>query len=82
MMDKLLDIAGVGRGSTWPVLPRWRAWLPGVRIDHVFLTPQLTCTRDAVGGFDGSDHLPIYADVGLGTSTRKPLETPPVATVQ
>lgn len=61
------DLAGTGRGSTWPVLPRWRAWLPGVRIDHIFLTPQLTCALDAVGGFDGSDHLPIYADVGLST---------------
>jgi endonuclease/exonuclease/phosphatase (EEP) superfamily protein YafD len=59
------DLAGRGRGSTWPVLPRWRAWLPGVRIDHIFLTPSLTCTHDAVGEFDGSDHLPIYADIGL-----------------
>jgi endonuclease/exonuclease/phosphatase (EEP) superfamily protein YafD len=64
------DLAGHGRGSTWPMLPRWRAWLPGVRIDHIFLTPSLTCTRDAVGGFDGSDHLPIYADIGLATGAK------------
>ena len=76
------DIAGIGRGSTWPVLPRWRAWLPGVRIDHVFLTPQLTCTRDAVGGFDGSDHLPIYADIGLAAAARPRPTTPSVATIQ
>jgi endonuclease/exonuclease/phosphatase (EEP) superfamily protein YafD len=75
------DLAGSGRGSTWPVLPRWRAWLPGVRIDHVFLTPQLTCTRDAVGGFDGSDHLPIYADIGLATA-HPPLTIHSVATIQ
>jgi endonuclease/exonuclease/phosphatase (EEP) superfamily protein YafD len=62
------DLAGLGRGSTRPVLPRWRARLPGVRIDHIFLTPQLTCTRDAVGEFDGSDHLPIYADVAIARS--------------
>ncbi len=59
------DLAGGGRASTWPVLPRWRAWLPGVRIDHVYLTPGLTCTRYATGPFDGSDHLPIVADVSV-----------------
>jgi endonuclease/exonuclease/phosphatase family metal-dependent hydrolase len=64
------------------VLPRWRAWLPGVRIDHVFLTPQLTCTRDAVGGFDGSDHLPIFADVGLARTSNTSNAARAVASVQ
>ncbi len=59
------DLAGWGRGSTWPVRPRWAAWLPGVRIDHVYLSPALTCTRYAAGGYIGSDHLPIVADVAL-----------------
>ena len=52
-----------GRGSTWPVQPRWRSHLPGVRIDHVYLPPGLTATRYATGPFDGSDHLPIVVDV-------------------
>jgi endonuclease/exonuclease/phosphatase (EEP) superfamily protein YafD len=59
------DLAGWGRGSTWPVRPRWTAWLPGVRIDHVYLSPGLTCTRYATGGYIGSDHLPIVADVAI-----------------
>ena len=54
-----------GRGSTWPVYPRWKSWLPGVRIDHVYLSPGLACARYATGAFDGSDHLPIVADVAV-----------------
>ena len=57
------DLAGWGRGSTWPVRPRWTGWPPGVRIDHVYLSPGLTCTRYFTGGYVGSDHLPIVADV-------------------
>ena len=59
------ELAGQGRGSTWPVEPQWMQWLPGVRIDHVFISPQLTCTQFLVGDYDGSDHLPIVADVGF-----------------
>jgi endonuclease/exonuclease/phosphatase (EEP) superfamily protein YafD len=57
------NIAGRGRGSTWPVLPTWMRFLPGVRIDHVFLSPQLTCTEFRRGRFDGSDHLPIAVKI-------------------
>ena len=58
-------LAGHGRGPTWPVKPRWAAWLPGVRIDHVYLSAGLTCTRYQTAGYTGSDHLPIVADVAL-----------------
>jgi endonuclease/exonuclease/phosphatase (EEP) superfamily protein YafD len=58
------DLAGRGRGSTWPMLPTWMAYLPGVRIDHVFVSPQLTCTEFKHGRFDGSDHLPIAVKIG------------------
>jgi endonuclease/exonuclease/phosphatase (EEP) superfamily protein YafD len=64
-MKDAFELAGMGRGSTWPVNPTWLQWLPGVRIDHVFVSPQLTCTAFTVGGFDGSDHLPIIAEVGI-----------------
>ena len=57
--------SGQGRGSTWPVDPPWMQWLPGVRIDHIFVSRQLTCTHFFVGGYDGLDHLPIVADVGV-----------------
>jgi endonuclease/exonuclease/phosphatase (EEP) superfamily protein YafD len=55
-----------GRAATWPELPRWAGWLPGVRIDHVYLSGGLTCTRYAtVTADDGSDHHPIVADVAV-----------------
>ncbi len=59
------DLAATGRGSTWPVKPRWAAWLPGVRIDHVYLSHALTATRYRTGGYTGSDHLPIVVDVAV-----------------
>jgi endonuclease/exonuclease/phosphatase (EEP) superfamily protein YafD len=62
------ELAGHGRGSTWPVEPRWMRWLPGVRIDHIFVSRELTCTQFFVGDYDGSDHLPIVADVGMRPS--------------
>ncbi len=56
--------AGWGRGSTWPA-DRWRAWLPGVRIDHLYLTNELGCTAIRTGKACGSDHRPVIADVGF-----------------
>ena len=56
---------GRGRGSTWPVRPTWLAWLPGVRIDHAYLSPSLVCSSFRVGQYIGSDHLPIGCDVGF-----------------
>jgi endonuclease/exonuclease/phosphatase (EEP) superfamily protein YafD len=41
------------------------AWLPGIRIDHVYLSPELTATAARVGSFVGSDHRPVIAEVGL-----------------
>jgi endonuclease/exonuclease/phosphatase (EEP) superfamily protein YafD len=59
------EAIGWGRGSTWPVSPRWLGWLPGVRIDHVFFSSKLRCSSFSVGDYDGSDHLPITADLWL-----------------
>lgn len=59
------ELAGRGRGSTWPVEPKWMQWLPGVRIDHVFFSSQLMCTGFTVGDYDGSDHLPVIADIAI-----------------
>ena len=62
------DIAGETRGATWPARSPLK-YLPGIRIDHLLLRDGtdagLTCTRAWVGGFDGSDHLPIVADVAI-----------------
>lgn len=40
-----------------------RAWLPRVRIDHVFLSAGLTCRTPEVGQDAGSDHRAVVADV-------------------
>lgn len=56
------DLAGRGRGATWPVNSVFR-YLPGLRFDHLYLGPQLTCTAAETGAGPGSDHRPIVADV-------------------
>jgi endonuclease/exonuclease/phosphatase (EEP) superfamily protein YafD len=57
------DLAGHRRGATFPATGRWSR-LPGIRIDHVMLSRELTCSRSYVAGNSGSDHRPIVADVG------------------
>lgn len=59
------EAVGRGRGSTWPVRPRWLGWLPGVRIDHTYISASLTCTKFDLGTYLGSDHLPIVSDVAF-----------------
>ena len=57
-------ISGWGRGATWPALGLVR-YVPGVRIDHVFLSQELTSRRSTVGRGGGSDHRPIVVEVGF-----------------
>ncbi|MBU0616769.1 MAG: endonuclease/exonuclease/phosphatase family protein [Planctomycetes bacterium] len=57
-------ISGWGRGSTWPVLGFFR-YVPGVRIDHVFLSRELTSTSSRTGIGHGSDHRPVIAEIGF-----------------
>lgn len=58
------DLAGSGRGSTWNVRGFLR-YLPGVRIDHLYLSPELTAVKAATGVGQGSDHRPIVAEIGV-----------------
>ncbi len=55
---------GSGRPATWPA-DGWRRFAPGVRIDHVFVSQELTCTASGTGAAGGSDHRPVWADVGI-----------------
>jgi endonuclease/exonuclease/phosphatase (EEP) superfamily protein YafD len=55
---------GRGRGATWPVLSFFR-YLPGIRLDHVFLSKELTSTRSWTGVGHGSDHRPVIAEIGF-----------------
>ncbi len=57
-------IAGTGRGATWPAHGSFR-YVPGIRIDHVYLGHGLTATASWVGGHTGSDHLPVGAAIVL-----------------
>jgi endonuclease/exonuclease/phosphatase (EEP) superfamily protein YafD len=60
------ELAGFGLGNTWG--PKWYPMLnalPGVRIDHIFMSPPLTATLHRVGPSTGSDHLPVFADISI-----------------
>jgi endonuclease/exonuclease/phosphatase (EEP) superfamily protein YafD len=58
------DLAGHGRGSTWVDVTLLRH-LPGVRIDHVLVSGELSCDVAEVGPSLGSDHRPVVARVGF-----------------
>ena len=58
------EISGWGRGATWPAHHGW-AYLPGIRIDHVFVSADLTSPSSHVGQRVGSDHRPVIAEIGL-----------------
>lgn len=59
------EVAAVGRGATWPVNSVFRYIMPGIRIDHVYLSPDLTATRCEPGVGRGSDHRPVVVDVAF-----------------
>jgi endonuclease/exonuclease/phosphatase (EEP) superfamily protein YafD len=63
------ELAGHGRGATWPVNGVFRYVVPGIRIDHVYLAPALTATRCQTGIGRGSDHRPVVVDVALRNGT-------------
>ena len=68
--DGLCDvnlIAGAGPAHTWPVRGLFRC-VPGVRIDHIYLAPELTCSRADVGGDVGSDHRAVVAEIAFSDS--------------
>lgn len=56
------DIAGRGRGATWPNLPLLRH-LPGFRLDHMYVSRDIDVVRVRRGRGRGSDHRPVIADV-------------------
>jgi endonuclease/exonuclease/phosphatase (EEP) superfamily protein YafD len=59
------ELAGRGRGATWPVNGVFRYLVPGIRIDHVYLGSPLTATRCETGIGRGSDHRPVVVDVAV-----------------
>jgi vancomycin resistance protein VanJ len=59
------DQGGYARGDTWPVLTTWQRWLPGVRIDHVYLRGGPRCVRAWTGDGAGSDHRPVVVELAV-----------------
>lgn len=60
-------LAGYGPGWTWPALSLSR-FLPGVRIDHIYLSSELSARAAAVGSGRGSDHRTQRATIGFMTT--------------
>lgn len=58
VMDDAWDLAGEGPGHTWPngVFP-----LPPLRLDHLYLSRDLTVSEISIGVGAGSDHRPLLA---------------------
>jgi len=58
------ELSGSGRGTTWPVIGPFR-YIPGLRLDHVYLSRELTSSTCRTGDGRGSDHRPVVAEVGF-----------------
>jgi endonuclease/exonuclease/phosphatase (EEP) superfamily protein YafD len=58
------SVGGWGRGATWPVNSFFR-WIPGLRLDHIYINRGLTCTECRTGTGRGSDHRPVIAELGF-----------------
>ena len=63
-MSDVHRLCGVGREATWPVLYFYR-YLPGLRLDHLFLSREFGGVSCGIGVGRGSDHRPVQAEVLL-----------------
>ena len=55
------------------LLPTWPAYpiaMPQVAIDHIMVSPELLVRRSGIAPATGSDHLPVFAEVGLRAPAR------------
>lgn len=57
-------LAGFGRGTTWPV-HRSLAWMPRLRLNHIYPGSGLAATECRTGEGAGSDHRPVIARIGF-----------------
>jgi endonuclease/exonuclease/phosphatase (EEP) superfamily protein YafD len=66
-----LDLAGAGIKTTWPINRRGALLLyPGFRIDHVYLSAELSASMARVADLPGADHKQIYAELGFTKQPR------------
>lgn len=59
---RLDDLPGLGHV---PGARMFLKWAPGVRIDHIYLSDELTCTSFGAVGDTGSDHRGLIAQIAL-----------------
>jgi endonuclease/exonuclease/phosphatase (EEP) superfamily protein YafD len=57
-------LGGRGRGATWPVNSFLR-WVPGLRLDHIYVGGGVTCAQCRTGVGQGSDHRPVVVKLGF-----------------
>lgn len=53
-----------GRGSA-TTFPNGKMWVPAIRVDHAFVSEDVSCTSTAEGEGQGSDHRPLIVDLAL-----------------
>lgn len=58
------DVAGWGRGATWPQNGFFR-WIPGIRLDHIYVSHSIRCLTCRPGTGTGSDHRPVITRMEL-----------------
>lgn len=56
------EAVGRGYATTWP---NEKYWLPPIRIDHAFISPEVECQSIREGNGVGSDHKPLIVDVQI-----------------
>jgi len=59
------DLNGNGRRATWRHKNPLFGWLPGLRLDHIYLSSELTSPSSYLGAPTGSDHRPVVAEIGF-----------------
>ena len=66
-----LDLAGAGFKTTWPINRRGALFLfPGFRIDHVYLTAELSASIAHVADLPGADHKQVFVELGFTEQLR------------
>lgn len=58
------DVRGRGRGATWPNNSFLR-YLPGLRLDHIYVSEDIDVLDVTIGDGHGSDHRPVIAELAM-----------------
>lgn len=65
--DDAWELAGEGPGATWP---NGVFTLPPLRLDHLWMTRELTVTTIRLGEGRSSDHRPLHARIAARAGGR------------